>query len=129
MLIRLSKLTPISALASAWSDGEVKGLRARGGFVVDMAWSGGSLTEATVMSTVGGVLRLRSYVPLKGLTPASGPCPNALYAPADIQRPIVSNECKVELTTASANRPIYEYDIPTVKGRRYKIRAEKLMSH
>lgn len=119
----------LPALPSAWSDGEVKGLRARGGFVVDMAWSGGSLTEATVMSTVGGVLRLRSYVPLKGLTPASGPCPNALYAPADIQRPIVSNECKVELTTASANRPIYEYDIPTVKGRRYKIRAEKLMSH
>ncbi|KAK0640034.1 Alpha-L-fucosidase 2 [Lasiodiplodia hormozganensis] len=40
-------------------DGEVKGLVARGGFVVDVAWEGGRLMEATVESRLGNRLALR----------------------------------------------------------------------
>ncbi|KAB2569045.1 Alpha-L-fucosidase 2 [Lasiodiplodia theobromae] len=40
-------------------DGEVKGLVARGGFVVDVAWEGGRLKEATVESRLGNRLALR----------------------------------------------------------------------
>ena len=50
----------LPALPSAWPSGSVRGLRARGGFEVDMAWHDGRLTRASVLSHVGGpcVLRL-----------------------------------------------------------------------
>jgi alpha-L-fucosidase 2 len=49
----------LPALPGAWPTGSVRGLRARGGFEVDIAWADGALVQATVRSTQGGEARLR----------------------------------------------------------------------
>jgi alpha-L-fucosidase 2 len=55
----------LPALPKAWASGSVTGLRARGGFVVDMAWIGGNLAEAKVLSEAGLPLTVRVSVPVQ----------------------------------------------------------------
>ena len=107
----------LPALPSAWAAGSVSGLRARGGFTVDETWAEGRLVTAKVKSSIGGVLRLRSAVPLKGrgLKPAEGPCPNGLYAPAEVRSAASSD--------GLSSPQVYEYDIVTRPGRTYKIKS------
>lgn len=49
----------LPALPSAVPTGSVKGLVARGNFVVDITWSGMALTSATITSKIGGTLAMR----------------------------------------------------------------------
>jgi alpha-L-fucosidase 2 len=49
----------LPALPSDWPTGSVKGLRARGNFVIDETWSDGKLTAATVTAPKGGTAKIR----------------------------------------------------------------------
>jgi alpha-L-fucosidase 2 len=49
----------LPALPMAWQNGSVRGLRARGGFTVDMLWAGGQLKEASITATANGLCRVR----------------------------------------------------------------------
>ena len=112
----------LPALPDDWKEGEVKGLRARGGFVVDEQWKKGELQTVTIRSTIGGTLRLRSYVPLKGngLKAAEGACPNPLLAPAEIREPIKS--AALSDFQSLPIRKVYEYDVNTQAGKTYVFR-------
>ena len=50
----------LPALPRAWADGEVRGLRARGGVEVDITWSGAKIVTATLRPSVTGTFRVRT---------------------------------------------------------------------
>ena len=79
------------------------------------------MTKASIKSTIGGTLRLRSYVPLtgKGLVEAKGACDNVLLQTPKIKTPLHSAELgDFQLRTV---RKVYEYDIQTKPGGVYKV--------
>lgn len=112
----------LPALPDAWAKGSVEGLVARGGFVVDMNWAVGQLRKAKIYSRLGGMLRIRSYVPLKGkgLKPAEGRSENAFYQSAEIKEPLVTKE--IHATYPILNK-VYEYDLMTEQGGTYEIES------
>jgi alpha-L-fucosidase 2 len=49
----------LPALPKAWPAGKITGLRARGGFEVDIAWKDGKLTNSTIRCTTGAKCKVR----------------------------------------------------------------------
>ena len=112
----------LPALPDAWKDGDVKGLCARGGFVVDMKWQNKQLVSAKIHSSIGGTLRIRSYVPLKGkgLRKAEGTCTNPLLQAAVIKQPMEQH--RVDEGVKAHIPQVFEYDLDTEAGKSYQIK-------
>ncbi len=62
----------LPALPKAWPSGTVKGLRARGGFTVDLVWKDGRVATAKITSALGRPARVRINGETVSLTPAAG---------------------------------------------------------
>lgn len=109
----------LPALPDEWKEGKVRGLRARGGFIVDQQWKNNGLCNVRIKSTIGGALRLRSYWPLKGkgLQPAKGTVDNRLLTTAVIKQPVKSTE--LHDFNLLPIKKVYEYDIDTRAGSTY----------
>ena len=54
----------LPAVPAAWQSGAVKGLVARGNFVVDIAWAGKQLVSAKIVAREGGKCVIRTAVPV-----------------------------------------------------------------
>ena len=50
----------LPALPDVWSSGQVKGLKTRGGFLIDMKWKNKKITSLQITSTLGGTCRIVS---------------------------------------------------------------------
>ncbi len=112
----------LPALPGAWATGEVSGLKARGGYTVGIRWNDGAVTSATVTAERDGVVRLRSYTPLAGdgLTTASGPNSNPLFAVKAIPAPLVHTES----AAAPDVRQVFEYDVELRAGETLTLRGK-----
>lgn len=109
----------LPALPDVWPDGEVTGLKTRGGFEIErMVWRNGKLQSVTIRSTIGGNLRLRSVVKLKGkgLKTAKGANSNPLMLVYDIPKPVVKDTSKLIKTDLQST---FIYDISTQVGQSY----------
>jgi alpha-L-fucosidase 2 len=97
----------VPALPAAWPAGTVTGLRARGGFGVDLEWRDGRVIRATITSALGGRCRVRGAA---GLVVTSAGRPVAVARPeADV----------IEFPTMAGAR----YDLTAVRrdGARVKV--------
>ncbi|WMI66272.1 glycoside hydrolase family 95 protein [Aestuariibaculum sp. YM273] len=112
----------LPALPDSWSQGEVKGLKARGGFEVDLKWNNNQLESVKITSGLGGNLRLRTKEVLvddsgNELPKASGENNNPFYQTPDIKQPLISEAAEIK----PLELPTYNlYDIPTKKGKTYE---------
>ncbi|MDO8542633.1 MAG: glycoside hydrolase family 95 protein [Opitutaceae bacterium] len=118
----------LPALPSAWPAGKVTGLKARGGFEVDLEWAGGKLTRAAVRAKLGGNLRLRTNEPVTvasasggtalDLKPARAANPNPFYRIVDAGKPIVANAQALP----EARAPLaHTVDFATTAGETYTL--------
>ena len=112
----------LPALPDVWKDGNVKGIRARGGFEIEnMEWKNGKISKLVIKSNLGGKCRIRSYSPLKvesnaALIQAKGENSNPFYQVPKIKKPLISPKAKLE-TVNLKNTLIY--DVETKQGEEY----------
>jgi alpha-L-fucosidase 2 len=91
----------LPALPDALPNGSVKGLKARGGFEIDIDWKNSKLTKLTVKSALGGNARIRIAKDnqLKSktqLSPAKGENPNEYYQVNSIKTPLKSEKAELK---------------------------------
>lgn len=117
----------LPALPDVWKDGSVKGLVARGGFVIDMDWKDGKVSNLKITSRYGGNCRIRVATPMKGqgLKKAKGENQNILFETPDVKLPLISEKATLNVTPANLDKTTYMYDLPTEKGKTYSFKSAK----
>ena len=111
----------LPALPQAWHTGKVTGLKARGGFTVDMEWANGQLTKATIHSVLGGNCRIRTNEKRTvnmTFEIAKGESPNRLFDVIDAGKPLIKDPSKLMEMTVNQG---FVIDFKTKKGGIYTI--------
>lgn len=102
----------LPALPDAWRNGSVTGLKARGGFTVDLAWKNGTVTEIKIHSSLGGKVRIASKAVIKGRGVKGS------------QRPVdnVFQQSVAQPEPDSGQLPKY-FELETASGKTYMLRG------
>jgi alpha-L-fucosidase 2 len=76
-------ITLLPALPSAWKEGSIRGIKARGNFTVAINWKDGKLLQAKIYSALGGNCRIKTFQAVKVIevksVQAAGENPNPLF--------------------------------------------------
>jgi len=110
----------LPALPAAWANGKITGLKARGGFTIDLEWKNGKLLKVVIASSIGGNCRLRLYSKpderkLK-LKKAIANNPNSFYQQEPVKKPLIAGTAIKTLQIE-----VFEYDLQTIKGKKYQL--------
>ena len=104
----------LPALPTQWPLGEIKGLVARGGFVIDMKWKAGKLTEATITSRLGGDCRIK----VDGIVVCSET--DLKKVSGQNNNPLQQQPAKVKFVSNSKTPPI---DFPVSREKLYELQT------
>ena len=119
----------LPALPDVWERGVIKGIRCRGGFLLEeMKWEKGQMQTATICSTIGGTLRIRTGSPLylngEKLSPTSEKlCKNPFLQPQAIRKPLIVANSSLSTFEHTIT---YVYDIETKPGKKYILSSKAL---
>jgi alpha-L-fucosidase 2 len=117
----------LPALPDVWTDGNIEGLRARGGFEIkSLKWKNGQLSRLIIKSNAGGNCRIRSCSPLKVegkaiLHQAKDDNNNPFYQKPHVKNPLISPQANPETVKL---RDTFLYDIETKSGEEYAFTSE-----
>jgi len=110
----------LPALPDDWKNGSISGLRAYGGFEVNIIWKDNKAQQIVITSKLGGNCRIRvpNEVTLKGvpLKAASGSNPNAFFESVAIKQPLISPQAH---NNDVVLKKTFTYDFNTQPGKTY----------
>jgi alpha-L-fucosidase 2 len=112
----------LPALPSTWPSGKITGLKARGGFTIDVEWENGQLSKARITSALGGNCRLRTSLPVSikntHTKEAHGENPNQLFGIINPGKPQNLSNATLK---AIPVKNYYTSDFMTEKGKTYEV--------
>ena len=116
------EISLLPALPGEWSEGQIKGIKARGNFTVDMSWTKNKLSQAVIYSGSGGACRLRTSVLVKVIGVSSKP------ASGDNANPLTVKQGKIKYNKNDQAKLLnlalkegYVIEFETQKGSKYVI--------
>jgi alpha-L-fucosidase 2 len=105
----------LPALPSTWKNGSVAGLRARGGFEVNVDWQDGGISSGKIISTLGGPCIVRSEWPLQ-IKGAKKVKPNTGNTLQKGQSQPSTSAVNTENLGVWQSKTYYEYSLTTKPG-------------